>query len=115
MVNLLGGDDVFDGSALAAGAIGLTVDGGDGDDVIIGSAGDDVLLGGAGDDVLIGGPGIDVLDGGGGRRRHRIQLVGGDVMVRGFEAGDELDFGAFKGIERRRDHGRERHASATTR
>ena len=98
VVNLLGGDDVFEGSALAAGAIGLTVDGGDGDDVIIGSAGDDVLLGGAGDDVLIGGPGNDVLDGGAGDDDIEIQLVGGDVMVRGFEAGDELDFGAFKGM-----------------
>ena len=34
----------------------LTADGGDGDDVLIGSAGEDILLGGAGDDVLIGGP-----------------------------------------------------------
>jgi Ca2+-binding RTX toxin-like protein len=60
------GDDVLDGSALAAGAISLTLDGGEGDDVLIGSAGDDVLLGGTGDDVLLGGPGADVLDGGPG-------------------------------------------------
>jgi Ca2+-binding RTX toxin-like protein len=65
-VSALGGDDVVEASALAAGAIGLTEDGGDGDDVLIGSAGDDVLLGEAGDDVLIGGPGQDVLDGGTG-------------------------------------------------
>ena len=44
----------------------LTADGGDGDDVLIGSAGNDTLLGGAGDDVLIGGPGQDILDGGTG-------------------------------------------------
>ena len=57
----------------------LTADGGDGDDVLIGSAGNDTLLGGAGDDVLIGGPGQDILDGGTGnniviqshRRRSR--------------------------------------------
>ena len=65
-VKLLGGDDVLDGSGLAAGAIKMTGDGGDGDDVLIGSSGDDVLLGGAGDDVLLGGPGLDVLDGGTG-------------------------------------------------
>jgi len=65
-INLLAQDDAFDGSGLAADAIQLTVDGGDGNDVITGSAGADVLLGGAGDDVLSGGPGVDVLDGGSG-------------------------------------------------
>ena len=65
-VNALGGDDVVEASALAAGAIQLTADGGDGDDVLVGGAGNDVLLGGEGDDVLIGGPGIDILDGGPG-------------------------------------------------
>ena len=44
----------------------LIANGGDGDDVLIGSAGDDILSGGDGDDVLIGGPGLDVLDGGAG-------------------------------------------------
>src|SRR5262249_13875454 len=63
-INALAGDDVVDASALSAGAIQLAADGGDDDDVLIGSAGDDTLLGGAGDDVLIGGPGLDVLDGG---------------------------------------------------
>ncbi len=66
IVNTLGGDDVLDASGLAAGAIGLTVNGGDGDDILIGGAGNDILSGGAGDDVLIGGPGQDVLDGGTG-------------------------------------------------
>ena len=65
-VNSLGGDDVIDASGVAAGSILLTLDGGDGDDVLIGGAGDDTLLGGAGDDVLIGGPGNDTLDGGTG-------------------------------------------------
>jgi Ca2+-binding RTX toxin-like protein len=62
----LDGDDVLDGSPLAAGAITLTEDAGNGNDVLIGSAGDDVLLGGAGDDVLLGGAGQDTLDGGPG-------------------------------------------------
>jgi Ca2+-binding RTX toxin-like protein len=66
IVNALAGDDVVDGSGLASGAIQLTIDGGDGADVLIGGAGADVLLGGAGDDVLIGGPGPDTLDGGSG-------------------------------------------------
>ena len=65
-VNSLAGDDVIDASGVAAGSILLTLNGGDGDDVLIGGAGDDVLTGGAGDDVLIGGPGNDTLDGGPG-------------------------------------------------
>jgi Ca2+-binding RTX toxin-like protein len=63
-INALGGDDVVDAAGLAAVAIRLAADGGDGDDVLIGSAGNDTFSGGAGDDVLIGGPGLDVLDGG---------------------------------------------------
>ena len=42
------------------------MNGGDGDDVLIGGAGNDALNGGAGDDVLIGGPGDDTIDGGPG-------------------------------------------------
>jgi Ca2+-binding RTX toxin-like protein len=44
----------------------LTANGGDGDDILIGSHGNDTLSGGPGDDVLIGNGGIDVLDGGPG-------------------------------------------------
>jgi Ca2+-binding RTX toxin-like protein len=65
-VNGLAGDDVVEASGLSAGAIQLTEDGGDGDDVLIGSAGNDTLLGGAGNDELIGGLGQDILDGGPG-------------------------------------------------
>jgi Ca2+-binding RTX toxin-like protein len=64
VINGLGGDDVIEASGLTG--MLLTANGGDGDDVLIGSAGDDTLTGGAGDDVLIGGPGIDILDGGPG-------------------------------------------------
>jgi Ca2+-binding RTX toxin-like protein len=64
VVNGLGGNDVI----LAAGFSGMQVteNGGDGDDVLIGSAGNDVLSGGAGNDLLIGLGGQDVLDGGPG-------------------------------------------------
>jgi Ca2+-binding RTX toxin-like protein len=64
VINGLGGDDVIEASGLSG--MQLTANGGDGDDVLIGSAGNDVLSGGAGDDVLIGGPGQDILDGGPG-------------------------------------------------
>ena len=62
----LRGDDVIEASGLAAGAIQLTANGGDGDDVLIGGDGNDTLIGDAGDDVLIGGLGLDILDGGPG-------------------------------------------------
>jgi Ca2+-binding RTX toxin-like protein len=65
-VNGLAGDDVVDASGLAASAISLTVNGGDGNDTLIGGEGADTLAGNDGDDTLIGGPGVDTLDGGSG-------------------------------------------------
>jgi Ca2+-binding RTX toxin-like protein len=66
IVNALAGDDVVAASGLTAGAIQLTEDGGDGNDILIGGPSNDTLLGGAGDDILIGGGGQDILDGGPG-------------------------------------------------
>jgi Ca2+-binding RTX toxin-like protein len=66
IVRAQAGDDAVDATALAPGAIQLTEDGGEGNDVLVGSPGNDHLLGGAGDDVLIGNGGQDVLDGGPG-------------------------------------------------
>jgi Ca2+-binding RTX toxin-like protein len=65
-LNTVDGDDVVDASSMAAGAIQLSADGGNGNDILLGGAGNDNLSGAAGDDVLIGGPGQDVLDGGDG-------------------------------------------------
>ncbi len=59
----LAGDDVVDATTLSATAALLTLEGGVGDDILIGGAGNDTLLGGAGDDILIGGPGNDTIDG----------------------------------------------------
>ena len=42
------------------------VEGGAGDDLLLGGFGPDLLRGGVGDDVLVGGPGADTLDGGPG-------------------------------------------------
>jgi Ca2+-binding RTX toxin-like protein len=87
-INALDGDDVVEASGLAAGAIQLTADGGEGDDVLIGSDGDDVLLGGPDDDVLIGGPGIDVLDGGDGDDIE-IQSLGADRVSSATTVGED--------------------------
>jgi Ca2+-binding RTX toxin-like protein len=81
VINGLAGDDVVDASGLNAGTIGLTIDGGAGDDVLIGSEGDDILRGGPGDDVIIGGGGNDIIDGG----------DGDDIEIQGFVAGANTD------------------------
>jgi Ca2+-binding RTX toxin-like protein len=64
VINGLGGDDAITASGLTG--MLFTANGGDGDDVLVGSPGDDILTGGNGDDVLLGGAGQDVLDGGPG-------------------------------------------------
>ena len=87
-VNALAGDDVVDASALLAGAIQFTADGGDGDDVLIGSEGDDVLTGGPDDDVLLGGAGTDTIDGGDGDDVE-IQLIAAGDTVTSATAADE--------------------------
>src|SRR5262245_60301236 len=61
VLNANGGDDSVDASALSAGLINLTVDGGAGNDTIIGSQGADRLLGGEGNDFINGGRGNDVV------------------------------------------------------
>jgi len=65
-INGLGGDDVIEASGVGVGGPQLVLNGGDGDDVLIGGAGNDTIHGDAGDDVLLGGAGQDVLDGGTG-------------------------------------------------
>ena len=53
---LLGsGDDVLDGSYST---LGLTVSGGEGNDILIGGLGDDHISGGGGNDIILGGPGV---------------------------------------------------------
>jgi Ca2+-binding RTX toxin-like protein len=65
-IDALDGNDRVSAAGLAASAGKLTIDGGNGNDILIGGGGDDVLTGGAGNDLLIGGPGQDNLDGGAG-------------------------------------------------
>ena len=59
VLNTLGGDDSVSASTLPAGVITLTVDGGAGDDSLLGSQGTDVILGGDGNDSMLGDNGND--------------------------------------------------------
>jgi len=60
-LNGLGGDDVINASSLAADGIQLTMNGGLGEDVFIGSEGNDLINGGDGDDTALMGAGDDTF------------------------------------------------------
>jgi Ca2+-binding RTX toxin-like protein len=60
-VNGLGGNDTINASTLLPGVVALTLDGGDGDDVLTGSAGNDLFIGGRGSDVAFMGAGNDTF------------------------------------------------------
>ena len=60
-INGLGGDDVINASGVAAGQMKLTLNGGLGNDVFLGSAGDDFINGGDGNDVAFMGAGNDTF------------------------------------------------------
>jgi len=60
-VNGLAGADTIDASGLAANAIGLTLNGGDQADRLVGSAGNDVVVGGRDLDTALLGPGDDTF------------------------------------------------------
>jgi len=60
-LNGQGGHDVIDASSLEANACRLSLNGGLGNDVLLGSEGDDLLTGGDGDDVMLAGAGDDTM------------------------------------------------------
>src|SRR5262249_27012795 len=60
-VNALGGNDTVSAAAMAASTVQITIDGGSGNDTLLGGAGDDVLLAGDGNDFVDGNRGNDVV------------------------------------------------------
>jgi Ca2+-binding RTX toxin-like protein len=80
VVNAAGGNDTVDATALATTSYeSLTVNGGEGDDLVTGGANEDVLHGDGGEDRLVGFKGKDEVSGG----------AGNDVMV--WNNGDASD------------------------
>ena len=80
------GDDVVDLISSYYAYVDVTLDGGDGNDVLWASSGDDVLLGGFGNDDLFGGAGRDYLSGGPGN-----DTINGDLGNDLLEGGDGND------------------------
>ncbi|MEM7204152.1 MAG: calcium-binding protein [Planctomycetota bacterium] len=79
-VNGQGGRDVIAGAVGLDGLIELDLDGGEDNDLLIGSDGVDVLRGGAGNDTLIGGRGNDIM----------LGEAGDDLMVWNNRDGSDL-------------------------
>jgi Ca2+-binding RTX toxin-like protein len=78
----------------------LTIDGGKGDDLIVGSEGNDTIRGGKGNDVIMGGGGNDNIDGGrgndlitGGNGHDTIQGGRGSDTIMGGEGNDTIHGG----------------------
>jgi Ca2+-binding RTX toxin-like protein len=78
-----------------------TINGNDGDDILIGLGGNDTLRGGAGNDILAGGAGNDTLTGGAGTDTFVFESTaasnGSDVLTdfTSGSSGDILDFSGF--------------------
>ncbi|MDB5999943.1 MAG: hypothetical protein JWP52_1642, partial [Rhizobacter sp.] len=95
------GDDVIDLTSRRFAYGDVTLDGGDGHDVLWASAGHDTVLGGAGDDALSGNSGNDQLDGGrgndvlrGGVGNDRLEGGLGSDLIDAGAGDDTLVFGA---------------------
>ncbi len=92
VVNALGGNDSVTAAGLPATVVGLTVDGGAGNDTITGGDGNDMLIGGDGNDTIIGGRGNDVAFLGAGNDTFVWNPGDGSDMVEGQGGHDTLQF-----------------------
>jgi Ca2+-binding RTX toxin-like protein len=95
-VNALGGNDTVDASLLSANLIGLSLNGGAGNDTIVGSPGGDLINGGPGDDVVQMGAGNDTFVCNPGDGNDTVDGQGGkDTMVlNGSDAAEQIDISA---------------------
>ncbi len=98
-VNALGGDDTIAANELTAGAIALTLNGGDGADDILGSRGNDLVNGGTGDDMVSLDAGDDTFVWNPGDGSDSVEGgIGFDTMVfNGSIADERIDVSANGG------------------
>ena len=92
IVNALAGDDGLSATALPAGIIKLTLDGGANNDVLLGSQGADTLLGGDGADFILGDNGNDLALMGGGDDVFQWEPGDGNDIIEGQAGADRLLF-----------------------
>jgi Ca2+-binding RTX toxin-like protein len=86
------GNDIIHASTLATDTVRLTLDGGDGDDALVGSQGNDTILGGNGNDVAFGLQGNDQAFLGAGADRFVWNPGDGSDTVEGQDGLDQLIF-----------------------
>jgi Ca2+-binding RTX toxin-like protein len=91
-LNANGGDDSFSATGNLAALIAMTVDGGAGNDTLLGSNGVDVLLGGDGTDFVDGQQGNDVAFLGAGADTFQWDPGDGSDIVEGQDGTDALAF-----------------------
>ena len=96
ILNALGGDDVVDATSLEADGIQLTINGGLGNDVLIGSEGDDLVNGGDGNDLALLGDGDDTFVWNPGDDNDTLEgQAGFDTMIfNGANVAENIDISA---------------------
>ena len=99
IVNMNGGDDTFSATGNLAALIKITVDGGAGNDTILGSNGVDLLLGGDGNDLIDGQQGNDLALLGAGDDVFQWDPGDGSDTVEGQDGSDTLLFNGSAGSE----------------
>ena len=92
VINALGGDDSVTATTLPAGVIKLTIDGGAGEDSLLGSQGNDTVLGGSEDDVIFGDNGNDLALMGAGSDVFQWNPGDGNDTLEGQDGTDKLLF-----------------------
>ncbi|QDU22863.1 beta strand repeat-containing protein [Urbifossiella limnaea] len=92
VINALGGDDGVTATTLPAGVVKLTIDGGDGGDVLLGSQGADTFFAGAGYDFVFGDNGNDVAFLGAGNDVFQWNPGDGNDTIEGQDGTDRLLF-----------------------
>jgi Ca2+-binding RTX toxin-like protein len=92
VINALGGNDGVTATTLPAGVIKLTIDGGAGNDTLLGSQGADVFLSGAGNDFIFGDNGNDLALMGAGNDVFQWNPGDGNDTIEGQDGIDTMLF-----------------------